>query len=174
MNDLSEVQIHTQPASVAEAKNGLKRLLLLIVLPLVVGVVGLVIYLKGGRYVSTENAYVKTDVIAVSSQVAGVVVVRAVKENDQVLAGQLLFSLDDSSFKLAVAKAEAKLAEVRTSLSSLKASYRERQSDLQLAQSNSEFAKHEQKRQADLANKHLVAQATYDAVSYTHLTLPTM
>jgi membrane fusion protein, multidrug efflux system len=147
--------------------NSKKRLILLVVLPLFVVLVGLVIYLKGGRYVSTENAYVKADVIAISSQVSGAVVERAVTENETVKAGQLLFSIDDKAYKIAVAKAEANLAEVRTNLSSLKATYRERQSDLQVAQSNSEFAKHEQKRQANLATKHLVAEAAYDQVAHT-------
>lgn len=158
----------TEQHPVTDAKPASKkRLILLVVLPLIVAVVGLVIYLKGGRYVSTENAYVKADVIAVSSQVAGAVVERAVIENEKVKAGQLLFRIDDEPYKIAVAKAEAKLAEVRTNLSSLKATYRERQSDLQVAQSNSAFAKQEQKRQANLATKHLVAEATYDQATHT-------
>lgn len=168
MSDLPDVQVQTQSSlsAITEAGNRKKRLLLLVVLPLILGLIAFVIYLKGGRYVSTENAYVKADVITVSSQVAGVVASRAVKENDHVIAGQLLFSLDDAAYKLAVAKAQANLAEVRTTLASLKASYRERQSDLQVAQSNSAFAKHEQKRQANLATKHLVAQVTYDEISH--------
>lgn len=164
MSDLPDSVAQTQSPS--KLGNGRQRLLLLVILPAIVGVLGLVLYLKGGRYVETENAYVKADVIAVSSQVAGVVAAREVKENDHVSAGQLLFSLDDKSYRLAVAKAEANLAEVRASLASLKASYRERQSDLQVAQSNSEFAKHEQKRQANLASQHLVAQINYDAISH--------
>jgi len=148
-------------------ENSKKRLILLVVLPLIVAVLGLAIYLKGGRYVGTENAYVKADVIAISSQVSGAVVERAVKENETVKAGQLLFRLDDETYRITVAKAEAKLAEVRTNLSSLKATYRERQSDLQVAKSNSEFAKQEKKRQANLATKHLVAEAAFDQVSHT-------
>lgn len=168
MSDLPDVQVQTQSSlsAITDAGNRKKRLLLLVVLPLILGLITFVIYLKGGRYVSTENAYVKADVITVSSQVAGVVTSRAVKENDHVIAGQLLFSLDDAAYQLAVAKAQANLAEVRTTLASLKASYRERQSDLQVAQSNSVFAKHEQKRQANLATKHLVAQVTYDEISH--------
>src|SRR3954469_15740515 len=158
----------TEQHPVVDAKKtSKKRLVLLVILPLVVAVIGLIFYMKGGRYVSTENAYVKADVIAVSSQVAGAVVDRAVQENQLVKAGQLLFSIDDEPYKIAVAKAEAKVAEVRTNLSSLKATYRERQSDLQVAQSNSEFAKQEQKRQANLATKHLVAEASYDQVTHT-------
>ena len=158
----------TEQHPVVDAKEtSKKRLVLLVILPLVVAVIGLIFYMKGGRYISTENAYVKADVIAVSSQVAGAVVDRAVQENQLVKAGQLLFSIDDEPYKIAVAKAEAKVAEVRTNLSSLKATYRERQSDLQVAQSNSEFAKQEQKRQANLATKHLVAEASYDQVTHT-------
>jgi membrane fusion protein (multidrug efflux system) len=132
MSDVTEVQ------TPAVADNRRKRLLLLVVVPLVIALAGVVVYLKGGRYVSTENAYVKADVIAVSSQVSGVVVERAVKENDSVTAGQLLFRLDDKPYQIAVAKAEAKLAEVRANLLALKASYRERQSDLRVVQSNAE------------------------------------
>jgi len=164
MNASSDIAL--QSPTPTKGVSGLKRVLLLVVIPVVVGLLGLVLYLKGGRYVSTENAYVKADVITISSQVAGVVVARDVQENEHVSAGQLLFSLDDSAYKLAVAKAEANLAEVVANLSSLKASYRERQSDLQVAQSNSEFARREQKRQANLAAKHLVAQVTYDAISH--------
>ncbi len=159
MSDVTEVQAPAAP------DNRKKRLFLLVVLPLAVALVGVVIYLKGGRYVSTENAYVKADVIAVSSQVSGVVVERAVKENDSVKAGQLLFRLDDKPYQIAVAKTEAKLAEVRTNLLALKASYRERQSDLRVVQSNAELAKKEQARQANLATRHLVAQSTLDQAS---------
>jgi len=157
----------TTPSEQAPSKNSGKRLLLLVVLPLLVGFIGLIIYLKGGRFVSTENAYVKADVIAISSQVAGAVVERAVKENDTVKAGQLLFRIDDQPYQLAVTKAQARLAEVRTNLMALKASYRERQSDLRVAQTNADFARKEQQRQANLATKHLVAQAAYDQVTNT-------
>lgn len=151
----------------AEPNNGLKRLILLVILPAAVILAGLLIYLKGGRYASTENAYVKADVIAISSQVAGVVVERAVKENDEVKTGQLLFRIDDQPYKIAVTKAEAKVAEVRTSLMALKASYRERQSDLRVAQNNADFAKKEQARQANLANKRLIAESTFDQATNT-------
>lgn len=161
MSGVTEVQVSPQP------DNRKKRLFLLVILPLLVALAGVLIYLKGGRYVSTENAYVKADVIAVSSQVSGVVAERAVKENDSVKAGQLLFRLDDKPYQIAVAKAEAKLAEVRTNLLALKASYRERQSDLRVVQSNAELAKKEQARQANLATRHLVAQSTLDQASNT-------
>jgi membrane fusion protein (multidrug efflux system) len=165
MSEVISPQDEAVPVGQAKS-DSTKRLILLVILPLIFVLIGALIYLKSGRYVSTENAYVKADVIAVSSQVAGAVVERAVSENQQVKAGQLLFRIDDQPYKIAVAKAEAKVAEVRTNLSSLKASYRERQSDLQVAKSNSDFARQEQKRQANLATKHLVAEAAYDQVAH--------
>lgn len=164
---MSEVLSSQQESVPAQTKpDSSRRLILLVVVPVVLLLIASLVYLKGGRYVSTENAYVKADVIAVSGQVAGVVVERAVTENQQVKAGQLLYRLDDEPYKIAVAKAEAKLAEVRTTLSSLKATYRERQSDLQVAKTNSDFARQEQKRQANLVTKHLVAEAAYDQVTH--------
>ncbi|RZA04356.1 MAG: HlyD family secretion protein [Moraxellaceae bacterium] len=162
VTEKSEAESAQQPTG---SENRRKRFILLVVIPLIAAVIGLGFYLKGGRYMSTENSYVKADVIAVSSRVAGVVVERGVKENASVKAGQLLFRIDDEPYKLAVAKAEANVAEVRTSLLSMKASYRQRQSDLRVAQDNAAYASKEQKRQANLANKRLVAESTFDQVT---------
>lgn len=166
MSDIPDLPL-TTVKPVEEPSNGIKRLILLVVIPVLVGLIGLGIYLKGGRFVSTENAYVKADVIAISSQVAGVVMEQGVKQNDTVTTGQLLFRIDDEPYKIAVTKAEAKLAEVRTNLLALKASYRERESDLHVAQNMAEFAKKEQLRQANLATKHLVSESTFDQVTNT-------
>ena len=69
-----------------------------------------VIYLQGGRYVETDNAYVKADKVPISTEVLGRVAKVFVEENQQVRAGQPLFELDQESFRVAVAKAEAELA----------------------------------------------------------------
>jgi membrane fusion protein (multidrug efflux system) len=143
-----------------------RRLVLLVVIPSVALVGGLLIYLLGGRYATTENAYTKADVISIRPQVAGVIIERLVAENDQVHAGQLLFVVDPQPYRVALAKAEAKLDEVRTTLAALQASYHEKQSELQLAQENQDYATKEQARQADLAARKLVAKAAYDEVSH--------
>lgn len=144
-----------------------RRFLLLVGVPLILVCVGLVIYLSGGRYASTENAYTKADVITIRPRVTGAVEQRLVAENDQVKTGQLLLVLDRKPYEVALAKAEAKLGEVRTNLAALHASYREKQSELQLAQANRDYAVKEQLRQANLAERKLVAKATYDEVSHT-------
>jgi len=142
------------------------RQLLLIAVPLVALIAGLLIYLLGGHEVGTENAYVKADMISIRPQVAGTVVSRLVAENEQVKAGQLLFTLDPKPFNVAINKAQAKLDEVRTNLAVLHASYSEKQSELQLAQANRDYASNEQARQANLAARKLVAKQAFDEVSH--------
>ena len=144
-----------------------RRFVLLVVIPAIVALVGVFIYLSGGRYATTDNAYTKADVISIRPRVGGAVAERLVAENEQVKAGQLLLVLDRKPYEVALAKAEAKLAEVRTNLAALHASYVEKQSELQLAIANREYATNEEKRQANLAARKLVAKADYDEVSHT-------
>lgn len=144
-----------------------RRLVLLVVIPAIAAVLGLLIYLMGGRYATTDNAYTKADVVSIRPRVAGAVAERLVAENDRVKAGQTLFVLDAKPFEVALAKAEAKQGEVRTTLAALYASYHEKQSELQLAMANRDYAANEQHRQADLAARKLVAKAAYDEVSHT-------
>ena len=140
----------------------LKRLILMLVLPTIVLLgVGLV-YLHGGRYIETENAYVKADKIPVSADVAGPIKEVLVQENQLVTAGQALFRIDSASFQVAVDKAEAKLAQVRTDLAALKASYREKQAEIAQARTKHSFAVRDQNRQADLVEKHFISASKFD------------
>lgn len=140
----------------------LKRSILMIVVPLIAALALLVVYLKGGRYVETDNAYVKADKVPVSSEVSGAIKAVMVQENQAVAAGQVLFRLDPAPFQVAVAKAEAKLAQARTDVSALKASYREKQAEIGLARTRYAFVMKEQQRQADLAAKNFISPAKLD------------
>jgi len=143
-------------------RHRLKRLILMLVLPATVLLgVGLV-YLHGGRYIETENAYVKADKIPVSADVAGPVKEVLVQENELVTAGQPLFRIDSASFQVAVDKAEAKLAQVRADLAALKAGYREKQAEIAQARTKHSFALRDQNRQADLVEKHFISASKFD------------
>ena len=150
----------------SEARSS-RRFILLVVIPAIAAMVGIFIYLSGGRYATTDNAYTKADVISIRPRVAGAVAERLVAENDHVSAGQLLLVLDRKPYEVALAKAEAKRDEVRTNLAALHASYSEKQSELQLAITNRDYAANEEKRQSNLAARKLVAKADYDEVSHT-------
>ena len=67
-----------------------KRFLLLFVVPLDLIAGSIVLYLHGGRYVETENAYVKADKTPINAEVAGRVINVPVEENRHVKKGDLL------------------------------------------------------------------------------------
>jgi membrane fusion protein, multidrug efflux system len=143
-------------------RRGLARLFLLVVVPVIAIASGTVVYLKGGRVVETENAYVKADKVPVSAEVAGMIREVLVAENQAVTAGQPLFRLDPAPFEVAVAKAEAQLAQARTDLAALKASYREKQAEIVLARTKLAFAQKDEQRQADLVARHFVSASKFD------------
>ncbi len=139
-----------------------KRFVLMVVIPVIAAVAGTYFYLKGGRFVETENAYVKADKVQVSVEVTGQVQQVFVHENDTVAAGQLLFTLDPAPYKLAVTKAEANLAQVRTDLNELKQTYLKTEGMLKLASTHLGFAAKEVKRQLDLLNDHYTSGSDFD------------
>lgn len=143
------------------------RLILLIGLPFIAALLGLAYYALGGRYVETDNAYVKADKTPISTQVSGLVAKVAVQENQAVSAGQLLFSLDDADFRVEQAQAEAKLDQVVTDLKALKASFAEKQAELDLANSQLLYAKKQENRQANLNAKQYTSAANLDEARQT-------
>lgn len=150
-----------EPAAAVPARPGLRRFLTLGV-PALAAIAGLVMYLAGGRVVSTENAFVKADKLPVSAEVGGAVREVLVEENASVAAGQPLFKLDPAPFELAVRRAEARLANVRTDLAALQASYREKQAEIELARSRAQFAQREEARQTDLAARNFISSSRLD------------
>ena len=143
------------------------RPFLLLVLPALALAGAGVVYLKGGRYVETDNAYVKAEKVPVSAEVSGPVLEVLVKENEKVAAGQPLFRLDPASFQVAVARAEARLSQVRTDLGALKASYREKQAEIVLARTRQAFVQKDQQRQADLMSERLISASAFDSARLT-------
>ncbi len=85
------------------------------VLPLVALLAGLTFYLNGGRYVTTDDAYVGAQKVLITPDISGKIIKIAVREGQQVAAGDVMFQIDPVPFELAVAQARAKLADAKTS-----------------------------------------------------------
>jgi membrane fusion protein, multidrug efflux system len=96
-----------------------RRLLLLVVLPLVALIAGLTFYLNGGRYVTTDDAYVGAQKVLITPDVSGKIISVAVKEGQQVSTGDTLFQIDPVPFQLVLAQAHAKLEDAKTSHANL-------------------------------------------------------
>ena len=123
------------------------------VLPAVVLAVTLFIWLSGGRTVTTDNAYVKGDRAQIATELSGVIVEVPVQENQRVSRGQLLFRLDDQSYRHALAKIEAEIETTRADIRGLRAQWRTKREEIKAARSQQTFAQAEFDRQAELAEK---------------------
>jgi hypothetical protein len=76
------------------------RRVLLLIGPIVLVVVGGVYYLFSGRYVSTDDAYIKSRMLAVTATVPGQVVAVPVSDNQQVKKGDVLVQIDPAPYQL--------------------------------------------------------------------------
>ena len=92
-----------------------RRVLLLVVLPLVALIAGLTFYLNGGRYVTTDDAYVGAQKVLITPDISGKIISVAVKEGQSVATGDIMFQIDPMPFQLALAQARAKLDDAKTS-----------------------------------------------------------
>ncbi len=153
----------TLPEEVAApARRRWPRLILMFVVPLVVVIGGGWWYLTSGRYVSTDDAYGQADVLNVAPSVAGHVVAVEVHDNEYVKKGQVLFRIDDSIYRANVDKAKAALNSARLQVDTMRATYRQRQSELQSAEDTLNYAQREYARQSSLLASHTVSQAQFD------------
>jgi membrane fusion protein, multidrug efflux system len=92
-----------------------RRVLLLVVLPLVALLAGITFYLNGGRYVTTDDAYVGAQKVLITPDISGKIISVAVKEGQTVAAGDVMFQIDPVPFQLALAQARARLDDAKTS-----------------------------------------------------------
>ncbi len=148
---MSSITLGKAPAALGlRNRRAWSRLVLLLFGPLVLVAVGSYFYLTGGRYVSTDDAYVHADNTMISTDVPGRVVEVAVRENEQVKRGQVLFKLDDSPYRYALDRAAANLAMTRLNIEALRATYSQRQADLKASQDTLDFTAREFERQKQL------------------------
>jgi membrane fusion protein (multidrug efflux system) len=139
------------------------RALLLWGLPLLVVAGGVYWYGSGGRYATTDNAYLKQDRVDVTPQISGDVREVRVVENQRVQPGQVVLVLDDTLLQVAKMRAEAQLATARVEVESLRAAYREKEGEVEIARRTSHYAVAEYQRQQELADRKLVPQTTLDS-----------
>ena len=112
------------------SKRHVMRFTFLLLLPVLVIACGIYFYAFGGRIVSTHNAYVRADVVAISSEVDGRIKAVHVNDNQYVEQGQILFEIDALPFRIELEASDAELALVRQQVDSLRAQYREIESEI--------------------------------------------
>jgi membrane fusion protein (multidrug efflux system) len=128
-------------------------------LPAIVLAATLLIWLSSGGTVTTDNAYVKGDRAQIATQLSGLIVEVPVQENERVSRGQLLFRLDDQSYRHALSRIEAETETVRAEIRGLRAQWRTKREEIKAALSQQTFAQAEFDRQSELAEKKVASTA---------------
>jgi membrane fusion protein (multidrug efflux system) len=144
-----------------------KRVLLMVVVPLIAVLAGGLSYVYGGRYVSTDNAYVHAAKLMVSTDVSGIVDSVDVREGQSVKAGDVLFRLDPRPFQIALDNAKANLDQTALNIRAMKQDYVRMQNDTAAEQAQVELDQTNFTRNAALLRNATVSQATYDQARYT-------
>jgi membrane fusion protein, multidrug efflux system len=129
------------------------RPFLLVIVPVIVGLSGLYWYAMTGRFVATENAYVKADMVAISPDVDGRVIAVEVAENQFVRQGDILFRLDPEPFQIALDMAEAKTLAVRNDIEAARAEFRQIEAEIEEARERVQFYTHQAERQRELQGR---------------------
>jgi membrane fusion protein (multidrug efflux system) len=159
----------SETATAAKSKGFLRAIRVPLILAGPIAIAGVVAYmfLTGGRYQSTDNAYIQVAKAPVSSSVGGRVIEVLVKENQRVEVGQPLFRIDAVNFDVEADQARAQLAQAELQVHSLRAAYQRALSSVTNAQQTLAYARRELKRQQDLVAAGVVAQQVVDEARHT-------
>ena len=139
-----------------------RRVLLLVVLPLAALLAGLVFYLNGGRYVSTDDAYVGAQKVLITPDISGKIDKVVVREGQRVNAGDVLFEIDPVPFRFAVDQARANLAQTRTTYDNLVANVKIYTQMLDLAQQGVDLKRRDVDRKSSLVKSNVGSQLDLD------------
>jgi membrane fusion protein (multidrug efflux system) len=139
-----------------------RRFLLLVVLPLVALMAGITFYLNGGRYVTTDDAYVGAQKVLITPDISGKIEKVVVKEGQQVNEGDVLFEIDPVPFRLAVQQAKATLAQAKVTYDNLVADLKIYGQMADLAQQGVDLKRRDVDRKSALVKSNVGSQLDLD------------
>lgn len=169
LNDLESAEIPApQQAPSADATNPgrWRRFALMAFVPLLL-IGGALFYWHGlqGK-VSTDNAYVQQDKVAVSAEVGGHIVSVAVREGQQVKAGDVLFIVDPEPYQIQIAQADAAIATAQANATALANSSDLSGADIGAAREDIGFAQARYERQRALWDRGFTTRSDYEAAQH--------
>ncbi len=146
------------------------RTILLVALPAIAIVLGGAFWLMGGRYISTDNAYVGAQKVLITPDISGKIIHVAIVEGQHVNPGDELFTLDPLPYKLALDAAKGKLDAARSDYDKLKTNLKSLVTLADLAQKNVELKKRDLERKTTLVNSQAGSRADVDTAESNMVT----
>ena len=116
-----------------ENTNNTKRFILLVLLPSLIILFTLGYFYSLGRYINTENAYIKAPIVSIQSEISGRIDQVYVKNNQKISKGEKLFKIDVAKLNLDLAEQKEILSNTFQEIENIKAKYKEAQQQINLA-----------------------------------------
>jgi membrane fusion protein (multidrug efflux system) len=139
-----------------------RRFLLLVVLPLAAVIGGVAFYLSGGRYVTTDDAYVGAQKVLITPDISGKIEKVVVREGQRVNEGDILFEIDPVPFRLALQQAQANLATAKTNYDTLRSNIQIYSQMGDLAQQGVDLKRRDVDRKTSLVKSNFGSQLDLD------------
>lgn len=170
MSDTQETTPPVAPSSASPSRKprrrGLLRYLLMAALPLALLVAGGWFWVAGGRWASTDNAYVQQNKVLVAPQVEGRIAEVLVSQNQTVKPGDILFRIDDASYRIALEKADGAVALARLQVEELRTHLKDAQLKADTARNTLAFQEVQFSRQEKLRQTGNATEAQYDTARH--------
>ena len=144
----------------------LRRLGLMLSLPLVLIAGGVYYYHSTENIISTDNAYVQQDKVSVSPQLTGEIAEVLVHENQPVHAGDLLFRIDPEPYRIAIAQNDAAIAAAQVKVIGLETDLAITGVDINGAREDVTFYQEEYGRQSELMQRGFTTRARLQAAQH--------
>ena len=139
------------------------RWALMLAVPLALATGAFIYWQSLAGKVSTDNAYLKQDMVSVSAEVGGRIVEVNVADGSQVAAGDLLFRIDPEPFRLQMAEADAAIAGAQANVIALSNASELTGTDISAARKDVGFAAARFERVRALREKGFSTKADYEA-----------
>lgn len=176
----AETELSPRQRAAAFVRSRRGRMLIAAAAALILLVLGIRFLMDRGAYVSTSDARVAAEMIAVSTDISGRITSVQVKEGDRVSAGDILYTIDDREAVFTLAQLEAEATrlraemareETRVGLATSKAGSEvaarragtvSAVASVEAARSNLEIAQRDYDRTKDLFDRGLMPQSNLD------------
>ena len=161
----AEPPVPAAPPPEPARRGGKRRRVLAVVgalAALAVGGFGVHAYLTRGD-VSTDDAFVEADVVAVAPRVGGTIAEVLVAENAPVRRGQPILKIDDADYQARARQAQAELETARAQAAAADAQVRAARASVSRAEAEAEKAQLDLRRAEELRKGDAIAADRYDA-----------
>lgn len=139
---------------------------LMAALPLALIAAGGWYWVTGGRWASTDNAYLQQNKVLVATEVEGRIAEVLVGQNQAVKPGDILFRIDDATYRIALEKADGAVALARLQVEELRTRFKDAELKADTARNTLAFQRVQFGRQDKLRATGNATEAQFDSARH--------